>query len=49
MKRQCSTLGVAAGEQTSVRIAHDSPLLSWLPRFAAHAMGKMRIGKDGRE
>ena len=33
---------------TSVRIADDSPLLSWLPRFAAQVMNKMRIGKDGK-
>ena len=27
---------------------NDSPLLSWLPRFAAQVMNKMRIGKDGK-
>ena len=32
----------------SVRIANDSPLLSWLPRFAAQVMNKMRSGKDGK-
>ena len=29
-------------------IAHDSPLLSWLPRFAAQVMNKMRIVKCGK-
>ena len=33
---------------TGVRIADDSPLLSWLLRFAAHVMNKMRIGEDGK-
>ena len=26
----------------------DSPLLSWLPRFAAQVMNKMSIGSDGK-
>ena len=29
-------------------IADDSSLLSWLPRFAAQVINKMRIGKDGK-
>ena len=33
---------------TGVRIANDSPLLSWLLRFAAQVINKMRIGKDGK-
>ena len=32
----------------SVRLADDSPLLSWLPRSAAQVMNKMRSGKDGK-
>ena len=48
VKRQCRTLRISAEPNTSVRIADDSPLLSWLPRFAAQVMDKMRIGKDGK-
>ena len=46
--RQCGTLRIYAEQNTSVRISDDSPLLSWLPRFAAQIMNKMRIGKDGK-
>ena len=46
VKRQCRTLRISAECNTGVRIADDSPLLSWLPRFAAQFMNKMRIGKD---
>ena len=49
VKRQCRTLRIPAEQNTSVRIADDSPLLSWLPRFAAQVMNKMRIGKDGKK
>ena len=38
----------SAEHHTGVRITDDSPLLSWLPRFAAQVMNKMRIGKDGK-
>ena len=48
VKRQCRTLRISAEQNTSVRIADDSPILSWLPRFAAQVMNKMRIGKDGK-
>ena len=40
VKRQCRTLRISAEQNTSVRIADDSPLLSWLPRFAAQVMNK---------
>ena len=46
VKRQRRTFRNSAEPNTSVRIADDSPLLSWLPRFAAQVMNKMRIGKD---
>ena len=46
--RQCGTLRIYAEQNTSVRISDDSPLLSWLHRFAAQVMNKMRIGKDGK-
>ena len=46
-KRQCRTLRISAEHNTGVRIADDSPSLSWFPRFAAQVMNKMRIGKDG--
>ena len=46
VKRQCRTLRISAEQNKSVRIADDSPLLSWLPRFAAQVMNKVRIGKD---
>ena len=46
VKRQCRTLRIFAVQDTSVRIADESPLLSWLPRFAAQVMNEMRIGKD---
>ena len=48
VKRQCRTLRITAEQYTSVRIADDSPLLSWLLRSAAQVMNKMRIGKDGK-
>ena len=48
VKRQCRTLQISAEQHTSVRIADDIPLLSWLPRFAAQVMNKMRSGKDGK-
>ena len=48
VKRQCRTLRISAEQNTSVRVADYSPLLSWLPRFAAQVMSKMRIGKDGK-
>ena len=48
VKRQCRTLRISAEHNTGVRIADDSRLLSWLPRFAAQVMNKMRIGKNGK-
>ena len=48
VKRQCRTLRISPEHNTGVRIADDSPLLGWLPRFAAQVMNKMRIGKDGK-
>ena len=48
VKRQCRTLPISAEHNTGVRIADDSPLPSWLSRFAAQVMNKMRIGKDGK-
>ena len=48
VKRQCRTFRVSAEHNTSVRNADDSPLLSWLPRFPAQVMNKMRKGKDGK-
>ena len=48
VKRQCRTLRISTEQNTSVRIADDSPLLSWLLRFAAQVMNKMRIAKTER-
>ena len=48
VKRQCRTLQISGEQNTSVRIADDSPLLGWLPRFSAQVMNKMGIGKDGK-
>ena len=48
VKRQSRTLIISVEQNTSVRIADDSPLLSWLPRFAAQVMNKMRVGSDGK-
>ena len=48
VQRQCRTLRISAEQNTCVRISGDSPLLRWLPRFAAQVMNKMRIGKDGK-
>ena len=48
VKRLCRTHRISAEQNTSVGSADDSPLLSWLPRFAAEVMNKMRIGKDGK-
>ena len=42
VKRQCRTLTISAEHDTSVRVADDSPSLSWLPRFAAQVMNNMR-------
>ena len=53
VKGQCRTLRISAEQNTSVRIEDGSPLLSWLPRFAAQVMNNMRkvwfrkIGEDG--
>ena len=38
VKRQCRTLRIPSEHDTGVRIADDSQLLSWLPRFAAQVM-----------
>ena len=46
VKRQCRTLRISAEHNTGVRIADDSPLLSWLPRFAVQVTNKLRIDKD---
>ena len=35
-------------QNTGVRIADDTPLLSWLPRFGAPVMNKMRVGTNGK-
>ena len=43
VKPICRTLLISA----EVRIADDSPLPRWLPRLAAQAKNKMRMGKDG--
>ena len=48
VKRQCRTLRISAEHNTGVRIADDSPFFSWLSRFSAQVMDKMRIGKDGK-
>ena len=48
VKRQCRTFRCSAEPNTSLSIADASPLLSWLPRFAAQVMNKMRSGKDGK-
>ena len=40
VKRQCRNLRISAEHNTGVRIADDSPLLSWLPRFAAQVMNR---------
>ena len=44
--RQCRALRISTEQQTSLRIADDSPPLSWLPRYAAHVVNKMRSGRD---
>ena len=48
VKRQRRTVRISTEQNTVVLIADDKPLLSWLPRFAAQAMNKMRIDKDGK-
>ena len=40
VKRQCRTIRISAEHNTCMRIEDDSPLLSCLPRFAAHVMNK---------
>ena len=40
VKRPCRTLRISAEHNTGVRVADDSPLLSWLPGFAAQVMNK---------
>ena len=41
VKRQCRTLQILC-------IADDRQFLSWLSRFAAQVINKMRIGRDGK-
>ena len=43
VKRQCRTRRISAEHNTNVHIADDSPLFSWLPRFAAQVRNKMSI------
>ena len=38
VERQCRTLRISAEHNTCVRVADDSPLLSWLPRSANGAI-----------
>ena len=40
VNRPCRTLRISAEHNTGVRVADDSPLLSWLPPFAAQVMNK---------
>ena len=40
VKRQCRTLRISLEQNTGVRIADDSPLFSWLHRFAAQVMNE---------
>ena len=47
VKRQCRTFRIS-DYHTGVRVADDSPLISWFPRFAAQVMNKVRIGQDGK-
>ena len=47
VKRQRRTLWISAEQNTSVRIADDSTLLSWHLRFATQVMNKRRFGKGG--
>ena len=47
-QQQCRKLVCPSDQQTSVRTADYSLLLSWRPRFAAQVMDLMRIGKDGK-
>ena len=48
VKRQCKTLLITAEQNTSVRIADDSPQVTWLPRSAAKAINKMRFVENGK-
>ena len=48
VKRQRRTLRISAEQNTSVRIADYSPLLSWFPRFAAQVVNKLTTGRDGK-
>ena len=48
VKRQCRTLRIPAEQETSVRFANDSPLLSCRSGFAARVMNNMRVGKDAK-
>ena len=48
VKRQRRTVRISTEQNTGALIAGGSLLLSWLPRFAAQAMNKMRIDKDGK-
>ena len=48
VKGRWRTHRISDEQHTSVRMADDSPVLSWLPRFAAQVMTKMRVGKDGK-
>ena len=48
VKGRWRTHRISDEQHTSVRMADDSPVLSWLPRYAAQVMNKMRVGSDGK-
>ncbi|CAK0855964.1 unnamed protein product [Prorocentrum cordatum] len=48
VKRMCRTIRVAMELKRGERVEDDHPILSWLPRYAAQAISKMRIGTDGK-
>ena len=46
VQRQCRTLRISAEQNKSVRIADDSPPLSWLPLLTEQVVNKMGTGKE---
>ena len=48
VKRQCKSLRISSEHSQKCVSWADSPLLSWVHRFAAQVMNKMRNSKDGK-
>ena len=48
LKRQMRVLRLATEDKLGKRIADDSPILAWLPRYSAAILNNDRVGADGK-